>query len=64
MKEPALKSSPEASRSAGVRSESSPHQRLRAESGHVRGTAVRASAVNRHFINKRQVVTSNQIGNV
>ena len=57
-----LESSPEASRSAGIRSESSPQQRSRAESRHVRRTAVGASAVNRHFINKRQIVTSNQIG--
>jgi len=58
----ALESSSEASRSAAIRTVSAPQKRSRAESGHVRSTAVSASAVNRHFINKRQVVTSNQIG--
>ena len=58
----ALESSSEASRSAAIRTVSAPQKRSRAESGHVRRTAVGASAVNRHFINKRQVVTSNQIG--
>ena len=59
----ALESSSEASRSAAIRTVSAPQKRSRAESGHVRSTAVGASAVNRHFIYKRQVVTSNQIGN-
>ena len=58
----ALESSSEASRSAAIRTVTASQKRAGTESGHVRRTAVSASAVNRHFINKRQVVTSNQIG--